>query len=83
MEGMDGGKPLVPWWVLLSALFGWILLMRVAVSIADALVVVVLFLSFVFLGVAGWLWGADSRDGNDWKPTRRASVPRGEGAADH
>ncbi len=28
----------------------------------------VLVAGFVCLGVAGWRWGADSRDGQDWGP---------------
>jgi hypothetical protein len=30
--------------------------------------------SFALLGVAGWLWGVDSRDGADWKDRRPGAI---------
>jgi hypothetical protein len=30
--------------------------------------------SFALLSVAGWLWGADTRDGSDWKPQRGGAI---------
>jgi ABC-type transport system involved in cytochrome c biogenesis permease component len=30
--------------------------------------------SFALLGVAGWLWGVDTRDGADWKDRRPGAI---------
>lgn len=30
--------------------------------------------SFGLLAVAGWLWGADSRDGTDWTPRKPGAI---------
>jgi hypothetical protein len=30
--------------------------------------------SFALMGVAGWLWGVDTRDGADWKERRPGAI---------
>jgi hypothetical protein len=57
-----------PRWILFAGVFGWMALMRVASWLGDGAIVLLFVLGTAFLGLAGFLWGADSRDGADWKP---------------
>jgi len=36
--------------------------------------ILVVAASFALLGVAGWLWGVDTRDGGDWKERRPGAI---------
>ena len=69
-----GRRRETPWWALA---LGFLAIMAALsatrhMSIAGA----GLLLAFVFAGlsVAGWRWGADSRDGSDWKPRKPGAV---------
>jgi len=63
-------KP-VPWWKLTIGLALGIALISLLQAARGLAVVLILAGGFGVLGVCGWLWGYDSRDGADWKPFRR------------
>jgi hypothetical protein len=53
------------WGVLLAA--GWLgAVLALAGFVDGPISVAVIAAGFGALGMAGWLWGADSRDGQDW-----------------
>ena len=62
------------WWLLIS-LF---LLFMAAVAVAPSLpawgALTIIAAAFGMLSVAGLLWGADSRDGSDWKPRKPGAI---------
>ena len=56
----------LPWWKLAVGLAGAIGLIDLAEAVQGVAEVAVLVAGLAALGLAGWLWGADSRDGADW-----------------
>ncbi len=74
--GRGGGRRTreVPWWALGLGIFVfvWALSLTGHMSVLGA----GLTLAGIFggLSVAGWLWGADSRDGSDWKPRKPGAI---------
>jgi uncharacterized membrane protein YdcZ (DUF606 family) len=63
-----------PWWALA---LGLVAIMSALSSTRHmSLLGAVLVLAGVFggLSVAGWRWGADSRDGSDWKPRKPGAI---------
>jgi hypothetical protein len=63
-----------PWWALGLGVVAilWALSSTPHMSILGA----ALTLAGIFggLSIAGWLWGADSRDGSDWKPRKPGAI---------
>ena len=58
----------------LAAAIGLIALMDAASGMVG---LVVFFLGMAILGIAGALWGRDSREAGDWSPDSRARALRG------
>jgi hypothetical protein len=54
------------WWKLAVGLAGAIGLIDLAQAVQGLTEVAVLVAGLAALGLAGWLWGADTRDGADW-----------------
>jgi uncharacterized membrane protein YdcZ (DUF606 family) len=63
-----------PWWALALGL----LIVMFALSATPHMSVLGVGLTLVAifggLSVAGWLWGADTRDGSDWKPRTPGAI---------
>jgi hypothetical protein len=59
------------WWKLVAGLVGAIALIDLAQAIQGFAEGAVLVAGLAALGMAGWLWGADSRDGADWTNAQR------------
>ena len=63
-----------PWWALALGLVA--IVSALSAPRHMSIVGAGLTLAAVFggLSVAGWLWGADSRDGSDWKPRKPGAI---------
>jgi hypothetical protein len=73
-EMTDPGPPRrepLAWWKLAVGLAGAIALIDLAQAVQGLAEMAVLVAGLAALGLAGWLWGADSRDGADWKNAPR------------
>jgi hypothetical protein len=60
-------RPPVPWWKLVIGFAVALVTVAAVGSATGTAVIVILAVGFASLGVAGWLWGYDSRDGQDWR----------------
>jgi hypothetical protein len=65
-----------PWWKLGLALAGGIGLLSLLDRVPGWAAVTLLAIGFVVLGLAGALWGADSRARGDWSPDARSQALR-------
>ncbi len=61
----------VAWWKLTIGLALGIALISLLQVVHGMAAVLILAGGFAMLGICGWLWGYDSRDGADWKNIRR------------
>ena len=61
----------VPWWKLTIGLALGIAVVSLLQVVHGIAIVLILAGGFAALGICGWLWGYDSRDGADWKDVRR------------
>jgi hypothetical protein len=69
VDAKSGRRPLG--WIWLAILFEvWFGTFVAADRMHGMPALLVLVGGFVALGLAGWRWGADSRDGQDWGPNR-------------
>jgi hypothetical protein len=59
------------WWKLVAGLVAAIALIDLAQAAQGLGEVAILVAGLVVLGMAGWYWGADSRDGADWTSAQR------------
>jgi hypothetical protein len=76
-ETESGGGCVTPWWKLGLALVAVIGLFDVMDRTPGWVAVVVLTAGTAVLGIAGALWGTDSRERGDWLPDRRSRSMRG------
>jgi hypothetical protein len=65
------------WWKLGLALAAAIGLLAVMDEVPGVVAVAMLATGIAVLGIAGALWGQDSRDCGDWSPNGRARALRG------
>ena len=80
-DGPDGGadstgpsvrrREPMAWWKLVVGLVGAIAVIDVAQAAEGLTEIAILVAALAALGLAGWLWGADSRDGADWTNAQR------------
>jgi hypothetical protein len=73
----SGGGCVTPWWKLGLAFGAVIGLFDVMDRTPGWVALVVLTAGFGALGVAGTLWGSDSRERGDWLPDGRSRSLRG------
>ena len=78
MKGVSGGGSRraarvhgVARWKLVIGFAASLVIVSLLRTVHGGAVVAVLAAGFAVLGLAGWLWGCDSRDGSDWKPVNR------------
>ena len=73
-ETTDPGPPRrepLAWWKLAVGLAVAIGLIDLAQAVQGLAEVAVLVAGLAALGLSGWLWGADTRDGADWTDAPR------------
>jgi hypothetical protein len=63
-----------PWWALALGFVAIVEALSATRHLSLPGAALVLAVVFAALSVAAWLWGADSRDGSDWKPRKPGAI---------
>jgi hypothetical protein len=61
------GRVGVPGWALAMIIGASIAFLSLMEAVSGMAKLIVFIAGFVALGLAGWAWGCDSRDGGDWR----------------